>query len=103
MDITPQTNEAPTHTAVPKCCPACGAPATEDNKDHRFFTCGAAWSKHIHRFYSGCRTSLELVPNLLAALVKVRAALNCHYDAAVIESEYGAQIDAAIALVGGPQ
>lgn len=39
--------------------------------------------------------------DLLAALTSVRAALNCHYDSAVIESEYGAVIDAAIAKAGG--
>lgn len=43
------------------------------------------------------------VPDLLAALANVRAALNCHYDSAVIESQYGAMIDAAIARAKGAQ
>lgn len=38
---------------------------------------------------------------LLAALLNVRAALNCHYDSAVIQAVYGSQIDAAIAKAGG--
>src|SRR5258708_6740505 len=86
---------------VPERCPACGASPSDDTLTHRHFDCGTAWSKLINRYYSGCKTALVTTPELLAALVNVRAALNCHYDSAVIESEYGALIDAAIAKAKG--
>lgn len=56
---------------VPERCPACGAAPIEDNTNHRFFDCGACWSKHLHRFYAGCRTALVLVPELVAALKRL--------------------------------
>ena len=45
--------------------------------------------------------ALNAHADLLAACEKVRAALNCNYDRAIIESEYGALLDAAIAAARG--
>lgn len=97
MDKSPKTTEMP----APERCPACGALPTDDTDGHRIFACGTAWSKLVHKFYSGCKNALTVMPELLSALFNVRAALNCHYDWGAIEYEYGAQIDAAIAKAGG--
>lgn len=40
-------------------------------------------------------------PELLAVAQSIRAALNCNYESATIEYEFGARLDAAIAKATG--